>query len=40
MKQHLNGGGSKSDFSQEEADKRFAGWLEEKQAKIQAKIDG
>jgi small subunit ribosomal protein S16 len=40
MKHHLNGGVSKGAFSQEEADKRFAAWLEEKQAKIQAKIDG
>ena len=40
MKHHLHGGVSKGAFSQEEADKRFAGWLEEKQAKIQAKIDG
>ena len=40
MKHHLNGGVTKGAFSQEEADKRFAAWLEEKQAKIQAKIDG
>jgi small subunit ribosomal protein S16 len=40
MIHHLNGGVSKGAFSQEEADKRFAAWLEEKQAKIQAKIDG
>ena len=40
MKHHLNGGVKKGAFSQEEADKRFAAWLEEKQAKIQAKIDG
>jgi small subunit ribosomal protein S16 len=39
MKHHLNGGVTKGAFSQEEADKRFAAWLEEKQAKIQAKID-
>ena len=40
MKYHLNGGVKKGAFSQEEADKRFATWLEEKQAKIQMKIDG
>ena len=40
LKHHLNGGVKKGAFSQEEADKRFAAWLEEKQAKIQSKIDG
>jgi small subunit ribosomal protein S16 len=40
MKHHLNGGVRKGAFSQEEADKRFATWLEEKQAKIHSKIDG
>ena len=40
IKHHLNGGVKKGAFSQEEADKRFATWLEEKQAKIQMKIDG
>ena len=40
IKHHLNGGVKKGAFSQEEADQRFAAWLEEKQAKIQAKIDG
>ena len=40
IKHHLNGGVKKGAFSQEEADKRFAAWLEEKQAIIQAKIDG
>jgi small subunit ribosomal protein S16 len=40
MKHHLNGGVKKGAFSQEEAYKRFAAWLEEKQSKIQAKIDG
>ena len=39
IKHHLNGGVKKGAFSQEEADQRFAAWLEEKQAKIQAKID-
>ena len=37
MKHHLNRGVKKGAFSQEEADKRFAAWLEEKQAKIQVK---
>ena len=40
LKHHLNGGVKKGAFSQEEADKRFAAWLEEKQDKIQSKIDG
>tara|TARA_B100000963_G_scaffold107006_1_gene93011 strand:- start:69089 stop:69880 length:792 start_codon:yes stop_codon:yes gene_type:complete len=40
LKHHLNGGVKKGAFSQEEADKRFADWLKEKQAKIQSKIDG
>ena len=40
MKHHLNGGVKKGAFSQDEADKRFATWLEEKKAKIQMKIDG
>ena len=40
IKHHLNGGVKKGAFSQEEADKRFTAWLEEKQVKIQAKIDG
>ena len=40
MKHHLNGGVKKGAFSQDEADKRFTTWLEEKQSKIQIKIDG
>ena len=40
LKHHLNGGVRKGALTQEEADKKFAAWLEEKQAKIQAKIDG
>ena len=39
IKHHLNGGVKKGAFSQEEADKRFADWLKEKQAKVQVKID-
>lgn len=40
MKKHLLGGVAKGAFSQEEAEKRFAAWLEAKDAKIQAKKDG
>ena len=40
LKHHLNGGVRKGAFSEEEAEKRFTAWLEEKQAKIQAKVDG
>ena len=39
LKHHLNGGIRKGALSQEEADKKFASWLEEKEAKIQAKKD-
>ena len=39
-KKHLNGGVIKGAFDQAEADKRFEAWLSEKEAKIQAKIDG
>jgi len=37
MKHHLNGGVKKGALTQEEADKKFAAWLEEKLAKIEAK---
>ena len=37
IRHHLNGGVKKGALTQEEADKRFMSWLEEKQAKIQAK---
>jgi small subunit ribosomal protein S16 len=40
IKHHLNGGVRKGAFTQEEADQKFAAWLEEKEAKIQAKRDG
>ena len=40
LKHHLNGGIRKGALTQEEADKKFAAWLEEKEAKIQAKKDG
>ena len=39
-KKHLNGGVTKGAFNEEEAEKRFAAWVEEKQSKIQAKADG
>ena len=40
LKHHLNGGVRKGALSAEEADKKFQAWLEEKEAKIQAKKDG
>jgi small subunit ribosomal protein S16 len=40
LKHHLNRGIRKGALSQEEADKKFAAWLEEKEAKIQSKKDG
>ena len=40
LKHHLNGGIRKGALSQEEANKKFEAWLEEKEAKIQAKKDG
>ncbi|MCG3166912.1 MAG: 30S ribosomal protein S16 [Bacteroidia bacterium] len=36
-RQHLQGGVAKGAFSQEEADKRFEKWMNEKQGKIDAK---
>ena len=38
-KNHLDKGVIKGAFSQEEADKKFAAWLEEKEAKVGSKID-
>ncbi len=40
MKKHLLDGVKKGAFDEAEAEKRFNTWLTEKQAKIQAKIDG
>lgn len=40
MKKHLQVGVVKGALSQEEADGKFAEWLEQKAAKIQTKIDG
>ena len=39
LKHHLNGGVRKGALTQEIADKKFADWLKEKEAKIQAKKD-
>ena len=40
MKKHLLGGVSKGAFSQEEAEKRFDAWLEERANAVQGKKDG
>ena len=40
MKKHLLGGVAKGAFSQEEAETRFAAWLDAKATKVQAKKDG
>ena len=40
MKKHLLEGARKGAFSVEEAETRFAAWMKEKEAKIQAKKDG
>lgn len=40
MKKHLLGGVAKGAFSQEEAEKRFENWLEERANAVQAKKDG
>ena len=40
LKHHLNGGVTKGALTQEEAEAKFSAWLEEKEAKIQAKKDG
>ena len=40
LKHHLNGGVRKGALNQEQADTKFAAWLEEKETKIQAKKDG
>ena len=40
LKHHLNGGVRKGALTQEVADKKLAAWLEEKEAKVQAKKDG
>ena len=40
MKHHLAGGVRKGAFNEEEAEKKFNTWLEDKEAKITAKKDG
>jgi small subunit ribosomal protein S16 len=40
MKKHLLGGVAKGAFSQEEAEKKFEAWLEERANAVQAKKDG
>ena len=40
LKHHLNGGVKKGALTQEDADNKLAAWLDEKQAKIKAKVDG
>lgn len=39
LKKHLQGGVRKGAFDQDEADKRFAAWLQEKEAKVTGKSD-
>ncbi len=39
-KKHLQGGVAKGAFDEAEAEKRFAAWLEAKEAKVQGKKDG
>ncbi len=40
LKKHLKGGVAKGAFSEEEMEKKFANWLEEKAKLVQAKVDG
>lgn len=40
LKHHLNGGVKKGALTQEQADAKFAAWLEEKENKINAKKEG
>ena len=40
LKHHLNGGVRKGAHTQEEADAKFEAWVTEKEAKIQAKVEG
>ena len=40
LKNHLAGGVAKGAFSEEEAEKKFQAWLDEKAAKIEAKASG
>ena len=40
LKHHLQGGVSKGALTQEDADAKFEAWLEDKENRIQAKVDG
>ncbi len=40
LKQHLAGGVKKGAFTEEEAEKKFQAWLDEKAVKVDAKVDG
>jgi small subunit ribosomal protein S16 len=40
LKHHLQGGVSKGELTQEDADEKFEAWLEDKANRIQAKVDG
>ncbi len=40
LKHHLAGGVSKGAFSEEEAEKKFQAWLDEKAGLVDAKVDG
>ena len=40
LKKHLAGGVAKGALTEEQAEKKFNAWLEEKAAKVQAKADG
>jgi len=40
LKRHLAGGVKKGAFTEEEAEKKFQAWLDEKAAKVDAKVDG
>ena len=39
-KKHLQGGVAKGAFDEAEAEKRFAAWVDAKEAKVQGKVDG
>ena len=40
LKKHLSGGVTKGALTEEQAEKKFQAWLDEKQAKVDAKKDG
>ena len=39
-KKHLQGGVAKGAFNEEEAEKKFAAWMEEKNSKVESKVSG